>query len=723
MLIISLSSIKTNQLTNKNSPFTDLFPRAAQLEKYLIKYKERQKPNNRYPFKNTPMSRKTILLTATCSIIFSVACITVVAQQRKFIEGLPFIYTPRAKNNHSSGAHAPYRSYDGTNNNIDAQKSDWGATYIPLFRELSPQFGTSDPNNAIAGATRPSPRQISNAVVDEPVTTFNSRGLSAFVYVWGQFIDHDMSLTPTDTIESVPIALPTDEKVFTQPIPFSRSQIYPGSGVTSPRDEINLNTAWIDASQVYGTDSVRARWMRTFSNGKLKTSAGNFLAYNTLSGELSSAIDMNAPSMANDGDHTTKTFVAGDVRAAEHPGILSLHTLFLREHNKISDRLLSEGFKNDEEIYQRARKEVGAIIEAITYQEFLPALGVVLSPYSGYRPSVRPDIANTFATAAYRIGHTMVADDILLRDNNCVDVGPGELDLASAFWNPQLVVQYTIDPFLKGLAAHTQYETDIKINSDLRNLLFGSPNSSVRFGIDLASLNIQRGRDHGLPDYNTVRNYYTGSKAKDFSQVTSNAVLADSLKKLYGTVDNMDLWVGALAEDRLPGKSIGNTMFRMLKAQFENLRDGDFYFYLNDPYLSSKVLAKVNQTKLSDIIKRNTTLTNIQGNVFFTMACPGDSSSGVADSISTNGDIPISFPRLFPNPASNVVNIDLGPGTTASSLIKVFNSNGIPMKTINVPAHQEFIQVDISKFQFGTYVINVITGGNVKSVKLVKLPG
>ena len=606
------------------------------------------------------MRTKITLLTVICSIILS---ITITAQQRKFIEGLPFTYTPRQRNNHSGGAHNPFRSYDGTNNNNDPQKSDWGATYIPLFRELPPEFGPGDPKNAIGGTTRPSPRQISNAVVDEPVTTFNARGLSAFVYVWGQFIDHDMTLTPTDTIEYVPIQLPSDEKVFTLAIPFFRSQIYPGTGVTTVRDEINLNTAWIDASMVYGTDSIRAKWMRTFKNGKLKTSAGNFLAYNTLSGELSSPIDVNAPSMANDADHTAKTFVAGDVRAAEHPGILSLHTLFMREHNKICDRLITEGVKGDEEIYQRARKEVGAIIEAITYQEFLPAVGITLSPYSGYKPYIRPDIANTFATAGYRVGHTMVADDILLRDNNCADVAPGELDLVNAFWHPELVPQYNLEPFLKGLAAHTQYETDTKINTVLRNFLFGNPNSPVRFGVDLASLNIQRGRDHGLPNYNAVRKYYTGSKAADFSQVTSNAILADSLKKLYGTVDNMDLWIGALAEDHLPGKSVGNTIYRMLKAQFENVRDGDFYFYQNDPYLPAIAQKRISNTKLSDIIKRNTSLTNVQKNVFFTVACPGDSSSGVVDTLATNGDVPVDFPRLFPNPASNLVNVDLGPNT------------------------------------------------------------
>jgi peroxidase len=661
------------------------------------------------------------LLRACAWLIFGLTFVKVSAQQqRKFIEGLPFTFTPRPKNTQVISSHPMFRSYDGTNNNIARNKSEWGSTFIPLYRELPAAFGVSDPKNALAGANRPSPRAISDAVVDEPVTTFNSRGLSALVYVWGQFLDHDMTLTPTDTIESVPIPLPLSEKVFTAPIPFFRSEIYPGSGITATRDEINLNTAWLDASMIYGVDSVRAKWLRSFRNGKLKTSAGNFLAYNTVTGELSAAIDPNAPSMANDGDHTTKTFVAGDVRAAEHPGLLSMTTLFMREHNKICDRLIAEGLTNDEEIYQSARKEVGALIEKITYQDFLPALGVTVDPYKGYDANVRPDIANTFATAGYRVGHSMVADDILLRDNSCLEVQPGELDLVNVFWNPQLVVLYSIDPFIKGFAAHTQYETDTKINSDLRNLLFGDPNSPIRFGIDLASLNMQRGRDHGLPDYNTVRKYYTGRAAKNFSDITSNENLADSLQKLYGSVDNLDLWVGGLAEDRMAGKSLGKTLYSLLKKQFENLRDGDFYFYLNDPYLDKDVLARVNATTLGDIIKRNTGITNLQPNVFFSKLCAIDTTA--ADSVPATKIASDSFPKLFPNPAASTVTVDLGPNTKTSSLIKIYSTSGTPLRTLTVPAQQEFVQVDISGFQTGTFVVNIITGGNIKPLKFMKLP-
>ena len=483
------------------------------------------------------MTSRKLLLTVMSTLILSAVLNDIIAQRRIAADKRPFLFQQRTTPISADRpvvpvfrVHSPYRSYNGSNNNILNQRTSFGSADIILWREIAAAYGSADPKNAMGGAKRPSARKISNVVIDEPVTQFNERELSSFVYVWGQFIDHDMTLTPNDTIEYVPVKLPPDEIVFTEEIPFYRSEVRAGTGKISQRQQSNLNTSWIDASMVYGSDETTARWMRTFKDGKMKTSAGNYLPWNTVTGESNAAIDPKSPTMANDNGHTVKTFIAGDVRASEHPGILALHTLFVREHNRICARLIAQGIRNDEILYQTARKEVGALIQAITYQEFLPAIGITLRPYRGYSDAVRPDITNIFATAGYRIGHTMVADDILTRDNNCQEVPPGEFDLVQVFWTPQVLLDIKPEPFLKGFAAHTQYETDTKINSVLRNMLFGSPNDPVRFGIDLGSLNIQRGRDHGLPDYNTVRRFYTGRGARTFADITANKALADSLK-------------------------------------------------------------------------------------------------------------------------------------------------------------------------------------------------
>ena len=92
---------------------------------------------------------------------------------------------------------------------------------------------------------------------------------------------------------------------------------------------------------------------------------------------------------------------------------------------------------------------------------------------------------------------------------------------------------------------------------------------------------IRRGRDHGLADYNTVREAYALPRVTNFDQITSNVELRGKLQALYGSVDNIDLWVGGLAEDHVPGGSVGETVRAIISDQFERLRDGDRFFYLN----------------------------------------------------------------------------------------------------------------------------------------------
>ena len=93
------------------------------------------------------------------------------------------------------------------------------------------------------------------------------------------------------------------------------------------------------------------------------------------------------------------------MRANENTGLTSIQTLFAREHNRIADAL--PGKLSPESRFQIARRVVGAEIQYITYKEFLPAMGVPLAPYSGYKPSVNPSVANEFATVGFR-AHSMV---------------------------------------------------------------------------------------------------------------------------------------------------------------------------------------------------------------------------------------------------------------------------------------------------------------------------
>ena len=136
------------------------------------------------------------------TLCFLLNIVSLQAQNHQLSDGLPGRFDQNRRNAPRTVNTQPaFRSYDGTNNNIAKTKAEWGATNIALAREIPAEYGATDTKNAMGGTGRPSARQISNAICDEPVTTFSSKNLSTYVYVWGQFLDHDMVLTPSSTTE------------------------------------------------------------------------------------------------------------------------------------------------------------------------------------------------------------------------------------------------------------------------------------------------------------------------------------------------------------------------------------------------------------------------------------------------------------------------------------------------------------------------------------------
>ena len=336
----------------------------------------------------------------------------------------------------------------------------------------------------------------------------------------------------------------------------------------------------------------------------MKTSPGNLLPFN---------ID----GLANDGGTDPSLFLAGDIRANEQIVLTTVHTLFIREHNRIANLIKEKNpNKGDEEIYQEARKEVIGIIQAITYNEFLPALlgNNPLGKYRGYKKKVNPGISNEFAHAAYRFGHSAVSPQILRLDNEGNPVTSGSLSLRDAFFNPSILSEpRDLDEILKGAASQACQEIDARVIDDLRNFLFGAPGSG---GMDLASLNIQRGRDHGLASYNQLRRDLKLAPRQILGEITTDDDIVIALQTVYNNdLESIDPWVGLLAEDHIEGTSTGETMRAILVDQFKRLRDGDRFFYKR--VFNAKKRKEIARTKLSDVIKRNTNITNIQDNVFF----------------------------------------------------------------------------------------------------------
>ncbi len=372
----------------------------------------------------------------------------------------------------------------------------------------------ADGISAPAGADRPNPRTISNLVSAQSESMPNPLFASGFVWQWGQFVDHDLSLTDRHIpSEPFPIFVPPGDLHFPpgSVIALNRSHYDPttGTDVANPRQQVNEITAWIDGSMVYGSDALRADALRTLDGtGRLKTSPGDLLPFNTAG-------------LPNGGGPSPTLFLAGDVRVNEQVGLIAIHTLFVREHNRIADSLAGLGL-SDDEICELARAEVGAIVQKITYDDFLPNLlgPSGLSPYGGYDSTCDAGVANFFSTSAFRFGHSPLPEELFRRDASGAEIPGGDLPLKSAFFSPwRISAEGGIDPILRGLVMEPSQTFDPKVVDAVRNFLFGAPGAG---GLDLPSLNIQRGRDHGIGSYAQARISYGLPPVTSFSDMTSD---------------------------------------------------------------------------------------------------------------------------------------------------------------------------------------------------------
>lgn len=517
-----------------------------------------------------------------------------------------------------------FRTISGIgNNDSDPSRGAANTRVIRFGYDADYPDGIGD---VITELGKPNPRDVSNAVMAQSSSILNDRRLSDWVVHWGQFLTHDVTLVETGTEYnvlstgetgdfSIPITDP-DDPLGPNSIPFNRSKFDPASGngdtidtphgpIPIPRWQINSNTSYIDASNVYGSDSTTADSLRTLSNdGKLVTSSDGLLP----------GLDSN------------NRFVAGDVRANENVGLTAIHALFVREHNRLAERI--ENYDSNltgDEIYEWARKIVGAEMQMITYGEFLPALMGDGAPHAEdfFYTEIDASITTAFSTAAFRYGHSMQSPELKLVDHAGIEVGA--ISLAEATENPGLLRSDPdkVEMILKGLATQRSQENDAYIVDGLRNIQFGPPGSG---GADLATLDIQRGRDHALlNNFRLMRQSYSLLPITTFEQLTADPTVQAALADMYGDIENLDSWVAMLAENHLPGSSLGSLTQEILFSQFSRLRDGDRFFFTGDPYLQSDLVTAVidlDSITLSQIIEFNTGITNLQENVFFVVPDP-----------------------------------------------------------------------------------------------------
>jgi peroxidase len=523
-------------------------------------------------------------------------------------------------------ATAADRSIDGSGNNV--ANPTWGQAGQQLLRVASPAVypGDGSGTTIITAPDRPNPRAISNAVFGQLGNISNARGMTNGVWQWGQFVDHDIDLTMTNPAEATILMTPPGDPAGMVMIPFTRS-VYDGATGTSaanPRQQVNSITSYLDGSMVYGSSADRSAALRAGVGGRLRMGANNLLPM------VSDYVTPDVAPFMDDGGTGADVFVAGDLRANEQIGLTSMQTLFAREHNRLADALaanhVGDASWDDDRIFNLARKIVGAEIQDITYHEFLPAMLGNFAPKAedySYDPDVNASITTEFSTALFRVGHTMLSNNMEMAGDNGAFIG--NLPLADAFFRPDEIAgdPSMIDHVLMGLCMSQSQEIDAKMVDGVRNMLFaqGSP-----VGLDLASLNIERGRDHGIADYNTVRDAYGLPEAATFADITSDPQLQAALATVYDNdVNNVDLWVGALAEDHVAGTSVGELILTGLVDQFTRLRDGDRFFYIGDEDLqTAEVQSLVDFSSFSfmDLLNWDTDLSGMPASFFMATPVP-----------------------------------------------------------------------------------------------------
>lgn len=490
--------------------------------------------------------------------------------------------------------------------------------------------------------SRENARDISNKIAAQTGESVNELQANDLFTFFGQLVDHDLDLALDNGGEFVNIPVPSDDPVFgdgspnpsVETLTFRRSFFMSGSGDDDPRQHANVLTSFLDSSEIYGSHADMTQLLR--ANGgtgpKLLVGDGDNLPTRGQIIADNPGINPNnvggLPIVAGGANPALQ--VAGDIRAPENIALTSVHTIWLREHNFQVDRLEALHPEwSDEQTFQAARVIVEAEMQHVIYKEWLPILigQNALDAYDGYDSNADPRITHEFATAAFRLGHTLLPSALEAAGEKGDDQS---IPLGDAFFQPHQLAQVGgVESMIRGLAGHMAQEFDETIVDGVRNQIF-VPGSK-----DLAFLNIMRGRDHGIPPLNDVREALGLARYDSFDDISSNPAVVAKFVAAYGSIDNVDLWIGGLAEDNVGGAMVGETFQAILAYQFQVLRDGDKYYYEERLKDLPDLLAEVEGTSLSDIIKRTSGIEYFQDDAFITHERM--SGSNTADFMQGNG--------------------------------------------------------------------------------------
>uniref|UniRef100_A0A182QEI0 Uncharacterized protein n=1 Tax=Anopheles farauti TaxID=69004 RepID=A0A182QEI0_9DIPT len=498
--------------------------------------------------------------------------------------------------------HSRYRQPDGRCNNIEPGGSLWGAAGYPMERLLPPAYGDgiwAPRIVSVTGRYLPTARKLSSTLFTDLHHAHTS--YNVLLMQFGQFLAHDFSRnkaieTKTKCCTADGSARVKDASPGCMPIPVSRGDDFYSqygvrclhfmrTAVAPMRDcdgvghgrQLSAVTHFIDGSAIYGASNKQTHELRAHEGGRLKS-----LSHRRFHNEL--------PPLERSKDAcqtgAEMCFLTGDARSNQLFSLVAVHTLFLREHNRLARHLQQlNPHWSDGTLFQEARRIVIAQLQHIAFGEYLPK---VIGPrytalyrlhpaehgaYSEfYNPHTNPSVSSEFTVAAFRFGHSTVPSKLELKE--------GPVDTWRTFLDPTRFRERTFyDDVLRTMQHQPMQSVDDLFSTSLTRFLDVQPGKA--YGVDLAAINIQRGRDHALRPYNDYRRLVGKPGAYSFEDFGPD--LGKKLYALYAHPDDVDLYVGGILETPVDGGVVGETFAELIADQFSKFRAGDRYFYSNGP--------------------------------------------------------------------------------------------------------------------------------------------
>uniref|UniRef100_A0A8C7NU87 NAD(P)H oxidase (H2O2-forming) n=1 Tax=Oncorhynchus mykiss TaxID=8022 RepID=A0A8C7NU87_ONCMY len=518
--------------------------------------------------------------------------------------------------------------YDGWYNNLAYHSR--GTVGSPLVRLLPARYsdGVLQP---LQEPQLPNPRKLSDVMArghSGLPSAHNQTVLSVFFgyHLMFEILD---SRPPGCPPEFMYIPVPEGDPVFDPHrtgrvlLPFQRGpwDKHSSQSPNNPRTQVNLVTAWLDGSSIYGPSSSWSDALRSFTGGLL--ASGEQLDMPKRSGSTSLMWSAADPSTGQHGPEGL--YELGNAWGNENVFTMAEGIVWFRYHNYIASRLSEKHSSwSDEDLFQNARKTVIATFQNIAFYEWLPGFlwEKTMIPYQGYQKFVDPGISPEFQAAAIRFASTMAPPGVYMRNRTChfqkvvnIDGSTSSaIRMCNSFWNrqnPNLKSGQDIDHLIMGMASQIAEREDHMVVEDLRDYMYGP----LRFSrSDLVALTVQRGRDFGLPSYNQVREGLGLAPVGRWGDINPQ-----NLSDLYdGDISKLELFPGGLLES-VDGP--GQVFSSIILDQFNRIRNGDRFWFENtqNGLFTAEELQALRTTTFHDVIAAVTSAEpeDIQRKVFF----------------------------------------------------------------------------------------------------------